>query len=98
MTAEPGGPSGRRRLLAEWPTGVVLLAVVAGLAYTLGGHFKRGSFVIGVSVLLAGALRAFLPTPVAGLLAVRSRTLDVVAAVGLGLLLLVVTLVVPPPS
>ncbi len=88
----------RFRLPREWPITVVLLAVAASLSVVALNHFRRGTVLLALSVLLAAALRLALPARDAGLLAVRSRLLDVLTLAGLGSSLLVFALVVPPPS
>lgn len=85
-----------RRAPREWPIAVVLLAAAAAMVVVATGHFKRGSTLFAGAVLLAAALRAVLPTTSAGVLAVRSRWLDVLTAGVLGVGVLVVTLVIPP--
>jgi hypothetical protein len=64
---------------------VAALAVVgAGLAVGAAGWWRLGAWVIAAGVLLAGLLRLVLPARRAGLLAVRSRRLDVTLLLGLG--------------
>jgi len=90
-------PEPQRRRLAQWPVSLVLLGVLAGLTTVAFGHFKRGAVVVGVSVLIGAVLRLALRERDAGLLAVRSRTLDVLTLGALGLALTVLAVVVPPP-
>ena len=87
---------GRVRRFRDWPALLVLVVAAAGLVDVGAGHFKRGTVVFGVGVLLAGALRAALPARAAGVLAVRSRTVDVVTAAVLGVAVLAFVAVVPP--
>lgn len=86
-----------RRPLREWPVAIVLVGVAISLVVVVDNHFRRGSVLLALSVLLAAALRLLLPARVAGVLAVRSRVLDVLILGGLGTGLLVLALVVPPP-
>ncbi len=79
----------------QWPLLLVLLCLVGSLGITATGHWRRGAFAIGCSVLLGGVLRAVLPSRVAGLLAVRSRWFDALLLLAVGGAMLVVTLVVP---
>ena len=60
--------------------------------------FRRGSVVLSASVLLAAFLRLLLPEGDAGLLAVRSKKIDVITLGLLGLGVTVFTFWVPPPS
>jgi Protein of unknown function (DUF3017) len=70
----------------------VLVVLAAGFGYLLvdPGRWRRSSGVIAVAVLLAAVLRAVLPPSWAGLLAVRSRWLDVAIYLALGGLILAV--------
>jgi len=85
------------RRVREWPLALVLTGVAGGLVVVASDHFRRGTALFACAVLLAAVLRLVLPTRQAGLLAVRSRGVDVlvlsVLAFGLGML----ALVVPPP-
>lgn len=89
MTAAPRGPR-------EWPIALVLLVAAASMVVVATGHFKRGSTLFAGAVLLAALLRAVLPAGSAGVLAVRSRWLDVATAGSLGIAVLALTFVVPP--
>lgn len=88
------------RSLNQWPLAVVLCCLAAALGVVATGHWRRGSFAVGCSVLLAGALRAVLPARIAGLLVVRGRWFDTALLVLVGGAMTALTLVVPhsPPS
>lgn len=75
----------------------VLLGVGTGLAVVASEHFRRGAVIIAAAVLYGALLRMLLPPRVAGLLVVRHRAFDVATLGLLGLGLLVLALVVPPP-
>jgi len=91
-------PARVERRWREWPIGLVLACVLISLIVVAANHFRRGSVLLAASVLLATGLRLVLPARQAGLLAVRSRWVDVIALGGLGGGLMVLALVVPPPS
>jgi hypothetical protein len=76
----------------QLPFLAVLLVLAAAFVYLLvePGRWRRGSAIIAASVLLAGVLRAALPSGRAGLLAVRGRIVDSVTYLVLGGLLLAV--------
>ena len=80
-------------------THLVVLVCVAGGVYiawhqgTQGGG--RGGAIAGGALLVAAVARLVLPTRLAGLLAVRNRTTDVVTLVVLGASLLTAGLVLP---
>lgn len=69
---------------------VVLTTVGGGLVVVVLGHWRIGSYLVGLALLLAAGLRLTLPAHQAGLLAVRSRGLDgaLLLALGFGVLLL----------
>jgi hypothetical protein len=84
----------RSRLPVEWPMIGVLALAVVGLLRVATAHWREGSVLLGGALLLAAALRAVLPADRAGLLAIRSRVVDILAYSGLGLavVLLAVTI------
>ena len=86
------------RLRREWPITLVLSVIVVGLAVVAAGHFRRGCVVVSFGVVLALFLRVLLPSADAGLLAVRSKKIDIVVLVVLALGTSVLSLWVPPPS
>lgn len=53
-----------------------LLTVAVALAMAASGHWRIGSHLIGIAVLLAAGLRLVLPEQALGGLAVRGRTVD----------------------
>ena len=88
----PPAPPGH----GEWLLlGAVLLAVLFGLALVGQDHWRRGLSIVGLALLAAAGLRAVLPTRRVGLLAVRSRTFDVVVLAVLGGGVLALLAVVP---
>lgn len=91
-------PTRVERRWREWPIALILGCVTVSLIVVAANHFRRGSVLLAASVLLATGLRLVLPARQAGLLAVRSRLVDVIALGSLGGGLMVLALVVPPPS
>jgi hypothetical protein len=87
-----------RRRFREWPITVVLLVVAVSLVIVANGHFRRGCVLLAGAVVLAFFLRVLLPSQEAGMLAVRSRRVDVAVLGVLGLAVSVLSLWVPPPS
>src|SRR5690348_2342718 len=73
--------------LAQWPMALVLLGVVVSLVVVAIGHFRRGSVLLAATVVLAMFLRLLLREDEAGLLVVRSKTVDVVTLAVLGVAL-----------
>jgi hypothetical protein len=70
----------------------VLVVLAAAFLYLIvdPGRWGRGSGGVSVAVLLAGLLRATLPTSRIGLLAVRARWVDTLSYLALGGLILAV--------
>ena len=85
-------------LRREWPIAVVTAVVVAGLVVVGSGHFRRGTIVLSFGIALALFLRLLLSTSDAGLLAVRSKTIDLVVLTVLAVGTTALALWVPPPS
>jgi hypothetical protein len=69
---------------------LVVLGAAFGYLVLEPGRWGRSSGVVSVAVLLAGVLRAVLPTSRAGLLAVRARWLDAACYLALGGVILAV--------
>lgn len=66
----------RGRVLRQWPTLLVLLVVVVALGIVAAGSFRHGCVALAAAVVLAFFLRLLLTTADAGMLAVRSRPVD----------------------
>lgn len=95
MNRTPNPRDQQGRTLNQWPLLVVLAVLGVAMVVLAGGHWRRGSFTVGAAVLLAAVLRGALPTSTAGLLAVRSKALDVAITLGAAVALLALTMVVP---
>lgn len=91
-------PTRRRRWWSQWPITVVLLGVVAALTIVALDHFRIGSLVLAASLVLAFVLRLVLPQDRVGMLAVRSKRVDLVVLGSLAAALVVFALWVPPPA
>ena len=79
-------------LIRQLPLLAAILVVGAGLVLVTFGYWRRGLIVIGLALIGAALLRLFLPLRRVGLLAVRSRSVDVLLLAGTGLALTVLTL------
>ena len=84
--------------LRQWPITVVLAGVAVAMIFIALDSFRRGSVVLSASVLLAFFLRLLLPDADAGMLAVRSKRIDVITLGILGVAITVFTFWVPAPS
>lgn len=72
------------------PFGLVLLIVLLGFLLVALGHWRRGSVLLGVALMLAAGMRAVVPEERLGLLAIRSRAVDVLLYSGFGLAIILV--------
>ena len=81
-----GGPvPGRRyRVPVHLPFGVVVLVVAVGMVRVLTQHWREGAALLGGALLLAALLRVLLPSERVGLLAIRSRPVDVLTYLAFG--------------
>lgn len=85
-------------LRRQWPIAVSLGVVLVGLAVVAMGHFRRGTVLLAFGVTLALFLRLLLAQDDAGMLAVRSKRVDVVVLAVLAAATSLLALWVPPPS
>ena len=90
-------PAPRLGVLRQWPIALVLLGVVISLTVVALGHFRRGSVLLAATVVLAMFLRLLLRDDEAGMLGVRSKSVDVVTLAVLGVALGVLAFAVPAP-
>ncbi len=91
-------PQRRKPRFAQWPIALVFLGIGISLVLIGTDHFRRGSIGLAVSVLLAVFLRLFLPNSTAGMLVVRSKSVDVAVLGFLGVILTIFALWVPAPN
>ena len=82
--------------MKELPLAAVLAVAATGvLVTTLLDRWRIGSGLVGLALCLAAALRLSLPARQAGLLVVRSRTIDAVVLLSLGLGLVALANTIP---
>ena len=76
---------------------IAVLGVVAAGVIGAGAlqHWRVGSGVVGVGLLLAAALRLTLPAKQAGLLVVRSRSVDAAVLLVLGFAVVLLANTIP---
>jgi hypothetical protein len=77
----------RRRIPVYAPMVVVLSIAAVGLLRVLTANWREGAVLLGGSLLVAAALRAVLPADRVGLLAIRSRMIDLLCYSGAGIVL-----------
>ncbi|GAA2179185.1 DUF3017 domain-containing protein [Brooklawnia cerclae] len=84
-----------RGSLNPWPLLLVLVFFAAGIVLVILRHWRRGSVMMGGSLVFAALLRLVLPSRIAGILAVRHRAFDVALMLGAGVGMMVLGMVVP---
>lgn len=85
---------GRSRLLTCVPFGLVLLIAAVGFLLVSMQHWRRGSVLLAVALLVAAVLRVVIPQERAGLLVIRSRAVDFLLYSGFGAMILAVALTI----
>ena len=79
---------------SQIPLLLVLAVATDGLIRIVQYHWREGTVLIGVALVLAGTLRALLPDGRIGLVAIRGRGMDVLLYGGLGLAVMAVSLTI----
>jgi hypothetical protein len=80
----------------QWPILLVGLIIVAAFGLVVAGYWRRGALVLAIGVGVAAALRLTLTEDRAGLLAVRSRTIDFVTTAAVSAAMLYVAWTIDP--
>ena len=92
-TGRPGADRAGGRALGALRTwmSAALVGVIAGagMVLVLTQHWRRGAVLLGVSLLVAALLRGLVPPERAGLLAIRSRAVDVGCYLVLGAVMII---------
>jgi len=86
----------RRVLAGQWPILVVGMFLVAAFGLVAFGYWRRGAAVMAVGVGVAAGLRLMLSEDRVGLLAVRSRTVDVVTTASVSAAMLYIAWTIDP--
>jgi hypothetical protein len=76
------------------PLLLVLAVTAIGLIRIVMYNWREGTALLGLALLLAALLRALLPPDRVGLVAIRSRAVDILLYGGLGLMILAVSLTI----
>ena len=84
----------RSRLPVYAPMTFVLLIAGAGMLRVLTQHWREGAVLLGGALVVAAVLRLLLPTDRVGLLAIRSRPIDVLCYGGLGTVIAVLAMTI----
>ncbi len=86
----------RRVFSGQWPILVVGLSLLAAFVLVAAGYWRRGALVMAIAVGMASALRLTLPEDRVGLLAVRSRTVDVATTAAVSAIMLYIAWTIDP--
>ncbi len=84
------------QIAGQWPLAITLLGVGIGVVVMGASYWRRGATLIGLAVAGASVLRLVLPARMIGLLEVRSRWVDTLILLLIGVGILVTAWVVPP--
>ncbi|RCW38809.1 DUF3017 family protein [Halopolyspora algeriensis] len=76
------------------PFTAVALVALSGFLRVAMQHWREGATLLGGAFLLAAVLRAVVPPEQAGLLAIRSRAVDLLLYTGMGLLIVFVAVTI----
>ena len=81
---------------AQWPIVTVAAIFAVALVLVAAGFWRRGAFLIGIGVGVAAGLRLLLPEDRAGLLAVRSKSLDLATMTTLSVVMIYTAWTIDP--
>lgn len=87
---------GRRVFGGQWPILLVGLFLLAAFVLVAMGYWRRGAAVMAVGVGVAAALRLTLTDERAGLLAVRTRTVDFLTTASVSAAMLYIAWTIDP--
>lgn len=82
------------RIAVHLPFALVVLIALIGFVRVAGQHWREGAMLVGGALVLAALLRAVLSPQQAGLLAVRSRPVDIMLCSGFGILIIWVAITI----
>jgi len=83
-----------QQVLGQWPLASVLLGVFAGLVVVASSHWRAGTTLIGLAIVMGGLFR-LLPNRRVGLLAVRNKVVDTIVLLTIGIGITVLAWAVP---
>lgn len=91
-----GGPqrTGKHPALVHLPFGLVMAVVAVGLVRITQYYWREGTVWIGLALLLAAGLRVLLRDEQAGLIAIRSRAVDVLSYGFFGVMIIAVAMTI----
>jgi hypothetical protein len=80
----------------QWPILTVGVLLVAAFGLVVAGYWRRGALVLAIGVGVAAAMRLALADDRAGLLVVRSRTIDIATTATVSAALVYIALTIDP--
>jgi uncharacterized membrane protein len=86
----------RRVFAGQWPILLVGLFLVAAFVLVAAGYWRRGALVMAIGVAVAAGLRLALPEDRVGLLAVRSRGVDIMTTASVSAAMLYIAWTIDP--
>lgn len=86
----------RRVFAGQWPILLVGLFLVAAFILVAAGYWRRGALVMAIGVAVAAGLRLTLPEDRVGLLAVRTRGVDIVTTASVSAAMLYIAWTIDP--
>jgi hypothetical protein len=85
-----------RVFAGQWPILTVGLFLLAAFGLVVAGYWRRGALVLAIGVGVAAAMRLALTDDRAGLLVVRSRTVDIATTATVSAALAYIALTIDP--
>lgn len=81
---------------AQWPTLLIGLTFTVAFVLAAMKFWRRGALLLGIGVVLAAVLRLALPNDRTGLLAVRSKWIDLVTMATVGAAMVYIAWTIDP--
>jgi len=81
---------------SQWPILAVASIFAVAMVLVAAGFWRRGTFLIGIGVGVAAGLRLVLPDDRAGLLVVRSKSLDFATMTTLSVVVIYIAWTIDP--
>ncbi|MDX1886373.1 DUF3017 domain-containing protein [Mycolicibacterium sp. 120270] len=86
----------RKVFRGQWPILLVGLFFIAAFGLVITGYWRRGALVLGIGVAVAAVLRIALTDERAGLLVVRTKTIDFVTTATVSAAVLYIAATIDP--
>jgi hypothetical protein len=86
----------RKVFAGQWPILLPGVILIAAFGLVIAGYWRRGALVLAIGVAVAAVLRLTLSEDRAGLLAVRSRGIDVATTASVSATILYIAWTIDP--